>query len=68
MNKRFDLKAKVTDFRGTSRWVKVGTAWLIDGEQLSVQLETIPVGDWDGGLQGYPANLHRASSNPTPKE
>lgn len=42
---------RAPDFSRKGRWVTVGYAWpLKSGDGLSVKLNSIPVGSWDGAL------------------
>lgn len=46
---KFVVRAPDSSERG--RWVTVGYAWeLKDSDGLSVKLNTVPVGAWDGAL------------------
>ena len=46
---------RAPDSSNRGRWVTVGYAWeRRDGEGLSIKLNTVPVGAWDGALVCLP--------------
>jgi hypothetical protein len=51
------VKAKRT-FVGKSKWVRVGNAFNIEGKQINVVLDALPVWkDWDGTVVVFPAEV-----------
>ena len=45
----FNIRAKVGDY-----WMTVGAAWNLDDGNISVRMNAVPVGDWDGSFLMMP--------------
>ena len=41
----FNVRAKVGEY-----WLSCGAAWKVKDDGISIRLNTVPVGDWDGSL------------------
>lgn len=41
----FNVRAKVNDY-----WMTIGAAWRVKDDGISVRLNAIPVGEWDGSV------------------
>jgi hypothetical protein len=58
--KRFDLIVPVGDpymnaaGQQKRRYIKVGSLWAHDAENIRVKIDSMPVGAWDGWLQVKP--------------
>jgi hypothetical protein len=46
-------------------WDRVGML-LIDGDKISLRLDTIPAGQWDGWLKAFPRDDERRPANGAP--
>lgn len=45
----FNVRARVGD-----HWTTIGVAWKLDDGNISVRLNVVPVGAWDGGALMLP--------------